>query len=241
MLTFAFDNLRNVFIVLKMNISEALQSVQQELPPTTQLVAVSKTHPVEAVREAYDAGQRIFGENKAQELRDKSNLLPKDIEWQFIGHLQTNKIKYIIHSVALIHSVDSLRLLIEINREAKKAGRIVNCLLQFYIAREETKFGLDLSEAKQLLSSPEYQTLQHINIVGVMGMASFTDDSDVVRKEFRSLKVIFDELKACCFPAKDDFKEISMGMSNDYSIAVEEGSTLVRVGSRIFGQRNYSN
>ena len=224
-----------------MTIAEALQNIKSTLPLGVQLVAVSKTHSVEAVQEAYDAGQRVFGENKAQELKDKYAVLPKDIQWHFIGHLQTNKIKYIAGFVSLIHSVDSLRLLVEIDREAKKANRIINCLLQFHIAEEETKYGLDMTDTHQLLTSDEYKTLQNINIVGVMGMATFTENTDIVRKEFRSLKLIFNTLKEKYFAEKLDFAEISMGMSDDYLVAIEEGSTLIRVGSSIFGMRNYSN
>ena len=224
-----------------MTIAEVLQNIKSALPLGVQLVAVSKTHSVEAVQEAYDAGQRVFGENKAQELKDKYAILPKDIQWHFIGHLQTNKIKYIAGFVSLIHSVDSLKLLVEIDREAKKTNRIINCLLQFHIAEEETKYGLDMTDTHQLLTSDEYKTLQNINIVGVMGMATFTENTDIVRKEFHSLKSIFNALKEKYFAEKLDFTEISMGMSDDYLVAVEEGSTLIRVGSSIFGMRNYSN
>ena len=224
-----------------MTIAEALQNIKSTLPLGVQLVAVSKTHSAKAIQDAYDAGQRVFGENKAQELKDKYAILPKDIQWHFIGHLQTNKIKYIAGFVSLIHSVDSLKLLVEIDREAKKANRTINCLLQFHIAEEETKYGLDMNEVHQLLTSDEYKTLQNINIAGVMGMATFTENADIVRKEFRSLKSIFNALKEKYFAEKLDFAEISMGMSDDYLVAIEEGSTLIRVGSSIFGMRNYSN
>ena len=223
-----------------MKIAEALQNITSELPAGVRLIAVSKTYPAEIIQEAYGAGQRLFGENKAQELRDKYALLPKDIEWHFIGHLQTNKIKYIIDFVSLIHSIDSIKLLSEINKEAKKAGRVVNCLLQFHVAKEETKYGMDMDEAVQLLTSEEYASMEYVKITGVMGMATYTEDTDVIHKEFHSLKSMFNELKEKYFAEKDDFQEISMGMSSDYRIAVEEGSTLIRVGSLIFGERNYS-
>ncbi|MBR5777540.1 MAG: YggS family pyridoxal phosphate-dependent enzyme [Bacteroidales bacterium] len=223
-----------------MSIKEQLATVKSTLPTTTRLIAVSKTKPVEDLQQAYDAGQRVFGENKALEMRDKHEVLPKDIEWHFIGHLQTNKIKYIVPFVSLIHSVDSLNLLKEINKEAAKKGRAIDCLLQFHIASEDTKFGLDYTEAEALLNSEEYASMENIRIVGVMGMATFTNDTDKVRAEFRNLKTIFDKLKEKYFADSDSFKEISMGMSDDYKIAIEEGSTLVRVGSAIFGARNYA-
>ena len=223
-----------------MSIKEQLATVKSTLPTTTRLIAVSKTKPVEDLQQAYDAGQRVFGENKALEMRDKHEVLPKDIEWHFIGHLQTNKIKYIVPFVSLIHSVDSLNLLKEINKEAAKKGRVIDCLLQFHIASEDTKFGLDYTEAEALLNSEEYASMENIRIVGVMGMATFTNDTDKVRAEFRNLKTIFDKLKEKYFADSDSFKEISMGMSDDYKIAIEEGSTLVRVGSAIFGARNYA-
>ena len=223
-----------------MSIKEQLATVKSTLPTTTRLIAVSKTKPVEDLQQAYDAGQRVFGENKALEMRDKYEVLPKDIEWHFIGHLQTNKIKYIVPFVSLIHSVDSLNLLKEINKEAAKKGRAIDCLLQFHIASEDTKFGLDYTEAEALLNSEEYASMENIRIVGVMGMATFTNDTDKVRAEFKNLKTIFDKLKEKYFADSDSFKEISMGMSDDYKIAIEEGSTLVRVGSAIFGARNYA-
>ena len=204
------------------------------------MVAVSKTKPVSDVQEAYDAGQRIFGENHALEMRDKHEALPNDIQWHFIGHLQTNKIKYIIPFVTLIHSIDSANLLEAVNKEAAKHGRTVDCLLQFHIAQEETKFGLDLDEARQLLDSDAFKAMQNVRICGVMGMATFTDDMEEVRKEFKHLKTIFETLKKTYFTDQPQFKEISMGMSDDYPIAVEEGATLIRVGSKIFGARNYN-
>ncbi len=203
------------------------------------LVAVSKTKPTELIMEAYDAGQRIFGENKVQELTEKSEVLPKDIEWHMIGHLQRNKVKYIAPFVSLIHSVDSLRLLKEVEKQAQKADRIIECLLQVHIAEEETKFGLSFGELKELVAHPDVQAMKHIKIVGLMGMASNTTDQEKVRKEFKGLKKVFDELKRSN-DANIEMKELSMGMSGDYQMAVEEGSTLIRVGSSIFGARNYA-
>lgn len=205
------------------------------------LVAVSKTQPNEAIMALYAQGQRLFGENKVQEVVPKYEALPKDIEWHLIGHLQSNKVKYIAPFVAMIHSVDSLKLLEEINRQAAKNQRVIDCLLQFKINDEETKFGLDLQEAFALLESQSYPNLHNIRLCGVMGMASFVEDEEQIRREFKSLKNLFDQLKARYFPNDDAFKEISMGMSDDYPIAVEEGSTLVRIGTLLFGARNYGN
>ena len=219
------------------NISESLQVIRKELPQHVTLVAVSKTKPNAAILEAYEAGQRIFGENRVQELTDKSDALPKDIEWHMIGHLQRNKVKYIAPFVSLIHAVDSGRLLSEINKEAKKHDRVIRVLLQFHIADEETKYGLSLDEAKQLLHSEAYQSMQNVTIAGVMGMATFTENEAQVRSEFQTLKRIFSTLKQAFFAETESFKEISMGMSGDYRIAVEEGSTMVRIGSSIFGDR----
>lgn len=221
-------------------IQENLNIVRATVPSDVTLIAVSKTKPVSDLQEAYDAGQRIFGENKALEMRDKHQELPKDIQWHFIGHLQTNKIKYIAPFVTLIHAIDSLPLLESVNKEAAKNNRIIDCLLQFHIAQEETKFGLDIEEAKSLLESESFKNLKNINICGVMGMATFTDDVVQVRNEFKNLKNIFETLKENYFKANDSFKEISMGMSDDYPIAIEEGATMVRVGSKIFGARNYN-
>lgn len=223
-----------------MTIADRLNRIIQNLPEGVRLAAVSKTHSPEQIMEAYQAGQRCFAENKAQELAAKYPVLPADIEWHFIGHLQTNKVKYITPFVAMIHSVDSLRLLQAINREANKNDRIIPCLLQFHIAGEETKFGLSPEEADYLLRSAEFRVLQNIRIAGVMGMATFTEDWQQVRTEFRNLKNIFDRLKRDFFSEDPHFREISMGMSDDYSIAIEEGSTLVRIGSSIFGARNYT-
>ena len=221
-------------------IQENLNIVRATVPSNVTLIAVSKTKPVSDLQEAYDAGQRIFGENKALEMRDKHQVLPEDIKWHFIGHLQTNKIKYIAPFVTLIHAIDSLSLLEAVNKEAVKNNRIIDCLLQFHIAQEDTKFGLDIEEAKALLESDSFKDLKNVNIVGVMGMATFTDDAAQVRNEFKNLKNIFDTLKENYFADKDSFKEISMGMSDDYPIAIEEGATMVRVGSKIFGARNYN-
>ncbi|MBR4300870.1 MAG: YggS family pyridoxal phosphate-dependent enzyme [Bacteroidales bacterium] len=221
-------------------IANEITKIKSSLPATTRLIAVSKTKPVEDLQQAYDAGQRVFGENKALEMRDKHEVLPNDIQWHFIGHLQTNKIKYIISYVSLIHSIDSCNLLNEVNIAAAKKDRVVDCLLQFHIADEDTKYGLSFDEAQVLLNSPEYKAMNNIRIVGVMGMATFTDNKDQIRQEFRNLKSIFDRLKEQYFADNDSFKEISMGMSDDYPIAIEEGSTLIRVGSAIFGKRNYA-
>ena len=220
-------------------VKENLSIIRRSIPLDVLLIAVSKTKPVSDIQEAYDAGQRHFGENKALEMRDKHEQLPKDISWHFIGHLQTNKIKYIISYVTLIHSIDSMSLLEAVNKEAEKHQRVVDCLLQFHIAEEDTKFGLDMKEAEAMLQSTEYKSFTNIRICGVMGMATFTDDMNQVRKEFKHLKNIFNTLKENHFQDNDFFKEISMGMSDDFPVAIEEGATMVRVGSRIFGARNY--
>ncbi|RZT96183.1 hypothetical protein EV201_0817 [Ancylomarina subtilis] len=220
-----------------MSISKNIEQVLKSIPERVKLIAVSKTKPKEDIVEAYEGGYRIFGENKPQELKQKFEDLPKDIEWHFIGHLQTNKVKYIAEFVHLIHAVDSLKLLKEINKQALKHNRVINCLLQFHIAMEESKFGYALDEAREMLNSEEFKNLEGINIVGVMGMATFTDDQDQVRSEFKQLKTNFEILKTEFFKDKADFKEISMGMSGDYELAIEEGSTMVRVGSSIFGAR----
>lgn len=216
-------------------IKENLTTVRNNIPSHVTLVAVSKTKPNELIEEAYNSGQRVFGENKAQELKNKAEVLPKDIDWHFIGHLQTNKVKYIAPYASLVHSIDSLKLLTEVNKQALKHNRVIDCLLQFYIAKEQTKFGLSLDEANELLISNEFTNLKNIKIVGVMGMASFVNSEEQVRGEFSSLKNIFDQLQNSFFQQSEDFKIISMGMSGDYKIAIEEGSTMVRVGSSIFG------
>lgn len=220
-----------------MSIAENLVRIKQDLPGDVCLVAVSKTKPVSALLQAYQVNQRIFGENKVQELCTKQAELPQDIQWHFIGHLQTNKVKQIAPFVSLIHSVDSLKLLRELNKEALKNNRIIHCLLEFHIATEESKFGLDYIEASAILDSAEYLKMENISIDGVMGMASFTDDLNLIHLEFRSLKHIFDKLKKAYFTQQDHFREISMGMSEDYQIAIREGSTMVRIGSSIFGTR----
>ena len=222
-----------------MAIADSIRQIRSTLPPHVRLVAVSKTKPPEDMMEAYGAGQRLFGENKAQELAAKHPRMPADTEWHFIGHLQTNKVKIIASLVSMIHSVDSLRLLQVIDREASLFGRVIPCLLEFRIAGEETKFGLSRTEAETLLRSPEFARLRHVTIAGVMGMASFTDDMNQVRSEFRSLRENFEGLKKEFFPGHQGFREISMGMSSDYRIAVEEGSTMVRIGTTIFSERVY--
>ena len=218
-------------------IAERIKQLKNSLPASVCLIAVSKTKPTSALQQAYDAGQRHFGENKVQEMFEKQAELPKDIHWHLIGHLQTNKVKYIAPFVHLIHSVDSLKLLVEINKQANKNNRIIDVLLQFHVAEEETKFGLNLEEAKILLESPEFEKSKNIRVVGVMGMASFVEDESQIRREFKELKSIFDAIKEQYFLHIDYFKEISMGMSGDFPLAIEEGSTMIRVGSSIFGGR----
>lgn len=220
-----------------MQIADTIRSLQAELGTRCRLIAVSKTQPDEKLLEAYDAGQRIFGENKVQELTGKSERLPKDIEWHMIGHLQRNKVKYIVPFVHLIHSVDSLRLLEEIDKQGQKVNRIVPCLLQIHIAAEETKFGFDRQELMEAL--PAIAKLKWVSIRGLMGMATLTDNSKTIRSEFRQLKNLFEELKTTATSANIVMEELSMGMSSDYRIAAEEGSTLVRIGTTIFGARNY--
>jgi len=219
-----------------MSISENLLRIKNNLPENVHLVAVSKTKPVEDLMEAYHAGQRIFGENKIQEMTEKWEQMPKDIQWHMIGHVQTNKVKYMAPYVNLIHGVDSLKLLIEINKQAKKWRRVIPCLLQVYIATEETKFGLAHDELLQLIHSDEFKALENIKIVGLMGMASFTDNNDKIRSEFQSLKDIFNYVKPYQLN-NCHFEHLSMGMSGDYQIAIECGSTIVRIGSSIFGSR----
>lgn len=223
-----------------MTISDNIKSIHQNIPADVTLVAVSKTQPVDSILLAYNAGQRIFGENKVQELTEKQPQLPDDINWHMLGHLQTNKVKYIASFVSLIHSVDSLKLLKEIDKEAAKNQRVIDCLLEFYIAREESKFGLSMEEALDILNSDDYKHTNHIRICGVMGIASYVDDPAIVRAEFKTLAGIFSRLKSEFFPGKDYFSEISMGMSSDYRIAIEEGATMVRIGTAIFGERDYS-
>jgi pyridoxal phosphate enzyme (YggS family) len=205
------------------------------------LIAVSKTQPIEKIQEAYVGGQRVFGENKVQEMTSKyESTLPKDIQWHMIGHLQRNKVKYIAPFVSLIHSVDSPRLLDEINKQGEKFDRVIPCLAQIYIAHEETKFGFDETEFLEFLKSSDFKNMKFIQIEGLMGMATFTGDQQQVRTEFRRLKSFFDKLKSMSLPANVEMNELSMGMSGDYKIAVEEGSTMVRIGTAIFGERNYN-
>lgn len=226
-----------------MSIKDNILYFDEQLANTPcRLVAVTKTHPVERIKEAYDAGHRLFGENKVQELIEKYALLPHDIAWHLIGHLQTNKVKYIAEFIDTIQSVDSLKLLVEINKRAEMYGRTlpINCLLQIAIADEETKYGLSCEEARALLQSEEYRQMKYIRITGVMGIATNTDDEQKLRQEFGQLRACFEQLQETFFRGNDDFREISMGMTSDWQIALEEGSTMIRVGSGIFGERDYS-
>jgi pyridoxal phosphate enzyme (YggS family) len=216
---------------------ENLKQIQSNIPEHVTLVAVSKTKPIESIQELYDAGQRVFGENRVQELVEKHEELPKDIKWHLIGHLQRNKVKYITPFVEMIHSTDSERLLDEINLQAKKTNRKINVLLQFFIAQEETKFGFDWVEIQDLFSRRAPESFDSIEFCGVMGMATFSDDKSQVRNEFKKLKQIFDQLKQTYFLGSTSFSEISMGMSGDFQMAIEGGSTMVRVGSSLFGKR----
>jgi PLP dependent protein len=216
---------------------ESFENIESQIPADVCLVAVSKTKPIEEIQKLYDLGQRHFGENKVQELVEKYEKLPRDIHWHHIGHLQSNKVKYIAPFVHLIHAVDSLKLLEEINKQAAKQDRIISCLLQFHIAEEESKFGLNFETAKELLESKTFIEMQNISIDGIMGMASFTDNEDQIREEFRNLEGYFNVLKSHFFKFNESFKEVSMGMSSDFKIAIEEGSSMVRVGSAIFGTR----
>ncbi|WP_020537632.1 YggS family pyridoxal phosphate-dependent enzyme [Lewinella cohaerens] len=219
-------------------LAAVLQSIQEELAPyQAKLVAVSKTYPKEMLQAAYECGQRDFGENRVQEIVEKAEALPKDIVWHFIGHLQTNKVKYIAPFVNLIHAVDSFKLLKEIDKRAAANDRIINVLLQFKIAEEDSKYGYDAADIFSMLDELPWQKLQHVRIVGVMGMATFTEDKEQVDQEFSQLKIYFDRLKATYFENEPSFKEISMGMSGDYPLALEHGSTMVRIGSKIFGHR----
>lgn len=222
-------------MVIKSNIKDLLEELQGS---NAKLIAVSKTQPIEKIKEAYDAGQRLFGENKAQEMLAKHQALPLDIEWHMIGHLQTNKVKYIASFVSLIHSVDSEKLLEEIDRQGKKAGRIIPCLLQIHIAMEETKFGFSAEEVSSLLCGSALPNLKNIQIRGLMGMATFTENKETVQGEFQSLKKLFDQLKERELAPNAGMKALSMGMSSDYKIAIQEGSSYVRIGTAIFGERN---
>ena len=220
-------------------ITENLNEVRLALPEHVTLVAVSKTHPPEAIQTAYDAGQRIFGENKVQELVAKYEVLPRDIEWHLIGHLQTNKVKYIADFVSFIHAVDSEKLLDEINKRAGQAERVIDVLLQVHIAEEDSKFGFDDAELTAFVSGTGIALHTHVRIRGLMGMATFTDDREQVRREFKHLKRLFDQLKTSVFVTANHFDTLSMGMSGDFDLAIEEGSTMVRIGSTLFGARNY--
>lgn len=222
-----------------MSIKNNLNNITYTIPENVTLIAVSKTQPVDDILEAHQAGQRDFGENKIQEMVEKFDILPKDIKWHMIGHLQSNKVKYMAHFVHLVHGVDSFKTLKEINKQALKHNRIINCLLEVKIASEETKFGLSFAEVEQLLKSEELINLKNINILGLMGMASFTENTAIIRTEFKALKTFFDSLqKYKSFNV--DPTVLSMGMSGDYKMAIEEGSTMIRVGSAIFGSRNYN-
>lgn len=216
-------------------IKENLYQIKSQLPETVTLVAVSKTKPIADIQEAYDAGQRVFGENKIQEMATKHEELPKDIQWHMIGHLQRNKVKYMAHFVDLIHGVDSFKTLLEIEKQAKKHNRVINCLLQARIAQEETKFGFEFSEIKEILDSEEFKQLTNVKVIGLMGMATFTDNTTQIKEEFLSLKNLYNKLQ----PHNSHFTTLSMGMSGDYQLAIECGSTMIRIGSSIFGARNY--
>ena len=219
-----------------MSIEKRLNTVKSKLPEHVTLVAVSKTQPVHVIKEAYDAGQRIFGENKVQEMVEKQSQLPDDIEWHMIGHVQRNKVKYMAAFVRLIHGVDSFKLLKEINKRAKQNDRVIDCLLQVHIADEETKFGFNHTEIEEILNSETYKSYENVRVVGLMGMATNTDDNNKVASEFEGLKAIFDKVKE----TNPQFTTLSMGMSGDYNIAIEKGSNMIRVGSSIFGSRNYA-
>lgn len=222
-----------------MSIADNISAIKKEIGNTgVKLIAVSKTKPIESITEAYNAGQRIFGENMVQELVDKQEKLPKDIEWHLIGHLQTNKVKYIAPFISLIHSVDSMKLLMEINKQALKNDRIIDCLLQLEIADEDTKYGMDLAEAVELLRSEEFKQLKNVRICGVMGIATLTDNPRMTKEEFYELNTFFRGLKDTFFRKDPAFTEISMGMSGDYKLAIEQGSTMIRLGSTIFGNRS---
>ena len=221
-------------------ITENIQTIKKELPQQVTLVAVSKTKPIEAIKEAYETGQRIFGENKVQEMVEKQEVLPNDIEWHMIGHLQRNKVKYIAPFVSLIHGVDSFRLLQEIDKQGKRNDRVIPCLLQIYIAEEETKFGLNQAELDEILNSDLFKSLHNITIVGLMGMATFSEDTEAIKLEFTYLKEIYEQTKEKYANLEQlNLQTLSMGMSNDYPIAIACGSNMVRIGSNIFGTRNY--
>ena len=222
-----------------MSIQSKINEIKSTLPDNVRLVAVSKYHPAEMIKEAYDGGQRVFGESHVQEVLQKVNVLPKDIEWHFIGHLQTNKVKQLLPHVSMIHSVDSLKLIKEIEKQAEKIEKEVNILLQLHVAQEETKFGWTIDEAEDLLASNVLADFPHIHVVGIMCMASNVDDEKQIADEFETARMFFTHAKEVYFKDKPEFRECSMGMSHDYPIAIEHGSTLIRVGSKIFGQRVY--
>lgn len=221
-----------------MNVEKNILDLTSTLPGGCRLVAVSKTHGVDKIRAAYNAGQRIFGENRVQEMAEKQPLLPQDIEWHMIGHLQRNKVRYIAEFVSMIHSVDSVKLLQEVNRQGERVSRVIPCLVQVHIAEEETKFGFAAEEVPEVVASEAVAGMRNVEIRGLMGMATLTDDKDRIRREFRGLRQLFDRVKGMRTAPNVRFTELSMGMSNDYRIAVEEGSTLVRIGSAIFGERS---
>lgn len=222
-----------------MSVKENLTKVKSQIKESVTLVAVSKFHPTSAILEAYNEGQRIFGESRVQELQLKAKELPEDVRWHFIGHLQTNKVKAVVPLVEMIHAVDSERLLLEINSAAAKANKVVSCLLQIHIAKEETKYGFAFDECKRLVANIDLLQLTNVRIVGLMGMATLTEDDQQIRDEFRSLRVFMAELKSECMAHIDYFSELSIGMSDDFQLAIEEGSTMVRIGSTIFGTREY--
>ena len=221
-----------------MNIPEKIENIIKNIPEKVKLIPVSKTKPNDLILQAYNCGYKVFGENKIQELARKYEELPKDIEWHMIGHLQSNKVKYIAPFVSLIHAVDSFKLLKTKNKEAKKNNRTINCLFQMHIAKEQTKFGLSIYEIEKIIDSSEFKDLQNVNIVGLMGMATFTDDKNAIAEEFKYINDCLNQIKTEYFSEKTDFRELSIGMSNDYKIAIENGSTIIRVGSEIFGARN---
>jgi pyridoxal phosphate enzyme (YggS family) len=223
------------------SISANIRSIKEQIPPSVKLVAVSKTRSVEEILVAYNSGQKIFGENRVQELLQKKDLLPRDIEWHLIGHLQSNKVRLVVPFISMIQSVDSFKLLKTIDAEASRVNRIISCLLQIHIAEEETKFGFSMAELNEMMMSHDFSKLNSVRICGVMGMATFTDNNEIIRKEFRYLHRCFDELKGKYFMNNSEFEEISMGMSGDFLIAAEEGSTMIRIGSLIFGERNKTN
>jgi PLP dependent protein len=222
-----------------MSVADRLKNITKELPGHCKLIAVTKTHPADIILEAYNAGHRIMGENKVQELVGKYEELPRDIEWHLIGHLQSNKVKFIAPFVSLIHSIDSVKLLQEVNKQAEKNSRQINCLLQVHIAEEESKFGFSPEELFDVFEKSRIESLHAVRIIGLMGMATLTEDQEQIRREFRGLKKLFNQLGSMQLPANTAMIELSMGMSSDYSIAIEEGSTMVRIGSAIFGNRNY--